>query len=96
MKDDTDFSQGKVVLKFSASWCGPCKTIAPFYRELAEKSPDITFYHIDVDHQEEVAETFKVSAMPTFISLNQGQQVAKFSGADKSKLISLVETLQVI
>lgn len=36
-------------MNFSATWCGPCKVIAPFYRELSEKYPSLMFVVVDVD-----------------------------------------------
>lgn len=39
----------QVIANFSASWCGPCRMIAPYYRELSETHPSIMFLAIDVD-----------------------------------------------
>lgn len=39
----------QVIANFSATWCGPCKTIAPYYSDLSEKYPSLMFLLIDVD-----------------------------------------------
>lgn len=39
----------QVIANFSASWCGPCKVVAPFYSELSEKYPSLMFLVVDVD-----------------------------------------------
>lgn len=39
----------QVIANFSATWCGPCKTIAPYYSDLSEKYPCLMFLLIDVD-----------------------------------------------
>lgn len=85
--------KSKVVIKFSASWCGPCKKIAPVYDKLSEEHKNITFYEVDVDENEVLAEEFKISAMPTFVSLNKGEEFSRLAGADSKKLESMLQSL---
>ncbi len=79
----------QVVVDFTATWCGPCKTIAPYFEELSAKFPDIEFVKIDVDELEDLAAECGISAMPTFHVYSNGVKVAEMTGADKDKLLAL-------
>jgi thioredoxin 1 len=83
--------QGKVVLDFFATWCGPCRHITPKFEELSKGYPTIYFLKVDVDESAELTEYFTVRAMPTFVFLVDGQIVRKIEGAD---LRGIVETLE--
>lgn len=94
MKNKIKFTyMEKAILKFSAVWCKPCKEIAPFYLTLSKEFPNITFCEIDIDENEEFANMYNVTGMPTFISLYKGEEISRFSGADKNQLRTLSETL---
>jgi len=57
---------GKVALvDFHATWCGPCKAIAPYVVEQSEKN-GITLIKVDVDQAPDVASAYGIQAMPTF------------------------------
>ncbi|GAV91331.1 Thioredoxin domain-containing protein [Cephalotus follicularis] len=78
---------GKIVIaNFSATWCGPCRIIAPFYCELSEKHPSIMFLVVDVDELTEFSTSWDIKATPTFFFLKDGQQVDKLVGANKPEL----------
>nr|GEV74699.1 thioredoxin H-type-like [Tanacetum cinerariifolium] len=80
-------AQGKIVVaNFSASWCGPCKSIAPYYIELSDKHPSLMFLTIDVDELTEFSTQWEVKATPTFFFLKDGQQIDKLVGANKPEL----------
>ncbi|KAK9108929.1 hypothetical protein Sjap_016989 [Stephania japonica] len=79
-------SKKLVVVDFTASWCPPCRMIAPVFAELAKKYPNVVFLKIDVDELKTVAEEWHVEAMPTFIFIKEGKQVDKIVGADKFNL----------
>jgi thioredoxin 1 len=79
--------QGSVVIDFFATWCGPCKRIAPHFEELAKKyHPHIQFLKVDVDESAELASDFDISAMPTFLFLKNGVIVKRVEGADMAAL----------
>ena len=56
-----------VLLDFYAIWCGPCKVFGNTLEEFSKLHPDITIFKINVDEQEETAENFKVTNLPTII-----------------------------
>ncbi|XP_027178633.1 thioredoxin H-type [Coffea eugenioides] len=79
-------SKKLIVVDFTASWCGPCRFIAPFLAELARKLPTVTFIKVDVDELKSVAQDWAVEAMPTFMFLKEGKIVDKVVGANKDLL----------
>ncbi|XP_056375454.1 thioredoxin-like [Hyla sarda] len=80
-----------IVVDFTATWCGPCQFIAPFYESLATSFPGILLYKVDVDEASEIAGECAVRAMPTFHFYKGGQKVDELCGADKDKLEALVK-----
>lgn len=75
-----------VVVDFTASWCGPCKRVAPFFEELSTKYPRAVFLKVDVDECPETAAANSVSAMPTFIFFRNKTKVDRIQGADTAAL----------
>ncbi|KAG9140189.1 hypothetical protein Leryth_021761 [Lithospermum erythrorhizon] len=75
-----------MVVDFTASWCAPCRQIDPGVHDLAVKYTDVEFIKIDVDELMDVAEEFRVEAMPTFLLIKKGEVVDKVVGAKKEEL----------
>jgi thioredoxin 1 len=67
---------------FYATWCGPCKMIAPYIEKFSEAHPNIDFYKLDVDEISDITSYYGVSAMPTFLLFKQGEVVEKIVGAN--------------
>lgn len=72
---------GVAVVDFFATWCGPCKMLAPVIEEAAEDMPEIQFYKVDVDEAPELASSFKVMSVPTLAFFKNGELVKKNVGA---------------
>jgi len=79
-----------VVVDFSATWCGPCKAIAPVFEELAQTFPDVIFIHVDIDEMAELEDAQDVSGVPTFKIFGNGGLLHSFSGANRSELESSI------
>jgi len=80
-----------VVVDFFATWCGPCKMIAPLLDKLSEEmAAEVVFLKVDVDENEDIAADNKVTVMPTFIMFKNKQKVDEFSGANETKLKELI------
>ena len=79
-----------VVIDFTATWCGPCQRIAPFFEELSNRDEYITkchFYKVDVDECEDISEHCEISTMPTFQFYLNGKKVDELIGADTDELV---------
>jgi len=79
-----------VVVDFFATWCGPCKLIAPQIDAFAKEFGDVVFLKIDVDENEEVAAEYNINCMPTFILFKNKSKIDEFSGANADKLKELI------
>ncbi|KAJ7074774.1 thioredoxin-like protein [Mycena amicta] len=84
-------SEKTIVVDFHAEWCGPCKAIAPRFNQVAQQNPDVQFLRVDVDEQTDIAETFHVTAMPTFFAIKDKTVVGMLRGADPQGLARLVK-----
>ncbi|KAK6511183.1 Cytoplasmic thioredoxin isoenzyme 2 [Arthrobotrys musiformis] len=80
------------VVDFHATWCGPCKQIAPFVEKLAGEFKDAAFIKVDVDEVSDVAAEFGVRAMPTFMIFRSGEKVSEVVGANPAALKGAVQS----
>jgi len=81
------------VLYFSASWCAPCRVVGKHVDKLEAEFKEVEFEKIDVDEQPELALERSVRAVPTLVHLQDGQEVARVSGAHSKK--DLIRDLQL-
>ena len=81
-----------VLLDFWATWCGPCKMIAPFVEEIADQRDDILVGKIDVDQEMELAMQFGITSIPTLIVMKQGEVAATMVGyRPKADILKLLD-----
>lgn len=77
-----------VVIDFMAEWCGPCKMQDPIIEEMKKKfEGKVEFKKIDIDENEELAEKYKIMAVPTLIIEKDGEIFEKYVGVTRSKVL---------
>ena len=67
-------SEKTVLLDFWATWCGPCRMIAPTVAAVAEENPHVLVGKVNVDEEPELARQFGVMSIPTVVFLKEGRE----------------------
>lgn len=71
-----------VVLRFTATWCGPCRQLAPLMDQLAEQyGQQLDFYVMDVDENPQTPAALQVAGIPTIVIFKDGKMTHKHVGA---------------
>ncbi|RAK96033.1 thioredoxin family protein [Aspergillus ibericus CBS 121593] len=87
-------SSGPVVVDFFATWCGPCKAVAPVVGKLSETYTNVRFIQVDVDKVRSVAQELEVRAMPTFVLFKDGQlQEKRVVGGNMKELEAAIKSI---
>ena len=69
------------VVDFSATWCGPCRMLAPVLEEVSEKlAGKVDFYNVDVDEAPELAAEYRVNSVPCLVLMKKGAFVSQSIG----------------
>ena len=82
-----------VVIDFYATWCGPCKQLAPILEKMEEKyHENIIFKRVDIDQEPELVEKYGIASIPTLVFENgygkeMGRQVGLISEAELDKFL---------
>ncbi|KAH9282260.1 Structural maintenance of chromosomes protein 2 [Echinococcus granulosus] len=80
-----------LVCDFFATWCGPCKSLAPKLDAMAKENEKVIFVKLDVDECQDVAEKYRVTAMPTLIVFKNGCEIGRVVGANEAGIRELIQ-----
>ncbi len=76
-----EIKSGVTVVDFFATWCGPCKMIAPILEELSEEMKGkVNFIKVDVDKSVELSDKYRISNIPTVVVFKNNEKVNQFVG----------------
>lgn len=91
-KNKIEGSEKPVLIDFFATWCGPCKMLAPIIEQLANERADIDIVKVDVDKVPELAAMYRVASIPTLVILKKGQVLKKHVGfASKAEIEAMIK-----
>ena len=80
--------EGLIVLDFWASWCGPCKMLAPVMEALEQRFPQVHFAKVNVDEEPELAGAFQVDAIPCLFFLKDKTVVSRMAGYQSEEALA--------
>lgn len=83
-----------VLIDFFATWCGPCKMLAPVFEQAGEEMKnDATFLKVDIDQSLELAQQFRISTVPTMMIFKNGKPVETLVGfMPKERIVQKVKS----
>ena len=85
-------SDKPVLLDFWATWCGPCRMLAPVIEEIAKERNDIKVGKVNVDDEGALATAFGISSIPTVVLIKDGKEAARSIGyRQKDELLSMLK-----
>jgi thioredoxin 1 len=93
-REQTPFSNGKYIIDFYGSFCGPCQKMAPIFEELEKKTPGVTFVKVEIGEDQELSMSMGVQSVPTFVAIINGKEVDRLVGANVQRLQQMAKKVQ--
>lgn len=91
-ENDIIKSEKLAIVDFFATWCMPCKMLAPVIDEISNEETEVKFYKLDVDKLRDIAVEYNIKGVPTLIFFKNGEiKETLVGGRDKTELIATIE-----
>lgn len=88
-------TKGLLIVDFWASWCGPCRMMAPIIDELEAELSDVTFAKVNIDEEVQPALENNITSIPTLLFIKDGEVMNKSVGVvSKDQLISMINEVK--
>ncbi|MCX6768778.1 MAG: thioredoxin [Candidatus Micrarchaeota archaeon] len=84
---DAETAKGTTLVDFWATWCGPCRLLAPVIEEISEANKAVKFGKVDINAQQELAARFGVMSIPTLVLFKDGEEADRLIGAYPREII---------
>ena len=68
------------IIDFSATWCMPCRMLAPILEQVADKMDNVNFYNLDIDDNEDIAKRYRIFSVPTLLAFKEGKMIDSLVG----------------
>ena len=86
-------SDKPVLVDFYATWCGPCKMIAPILEEIAQEHPEYLIVKVNVDEEPDLARQYGIVSIPTLVVVKNGKVVTQNAGLrPKQAILAMLDT----
>lgn len=72
--------KGVSVVDFSATWCGPCKMLAPVIEAVSDEMDNVSFYNVDIDENEKLADEYGIVSVPSVLVFKDGEKKGMLIG----------------
>jgi len=83
-----------VIIDFYATWCGPCKMLAPIFEQVAAEKENVTFVKVDVDEAGELANLFGITSIPTVVYIkNEKMALRELGFKPKAAILENIKTI---
>ena len=73
-------SEELTIIDFSATWCMPCRMLAPILEQVADKMDNVNFYNLDIDENEDIAKRYRIFSVPTLLAFKKGKMIDSLVG----------------